>query len=172
MDSDIDKCFKSKIITVFGTKYIIKHKNNNILNNKFSIIIGLTFHIIYNFFTNAVLFRKILIIIGFISMIFIILCQKIESMIDECISMDILCPYVNLSCNDLSYNDTYNCILSTNYNDLIYHSIIYLISLIYNLVKIIILLYAFTLSCEIFMMSINNTIYRYKEQIPIIENII
>ena len=172
MDSDNNKGYKSKIITFFGTKYEINHKNINILNNSCCIYIGLVIHICIKFFTNAMLFRKLLIIIGLCAMIYLIIWQNIDSIILDCIADNILCPYINMSCVDLSYNDTYKCILKTYYIDIIYYSFIYLMSLIINLFKIIILLYIFTICCELFMMFINTTINKYIPTIRNIDNII
>jgi len=171
MDSDLNKGYKSKIINIFGTKYEIKHKNNNIINNKFSIYFGLTIHIFINFFSNARLLIKSLIITGSFIMIFLILWQYIDDIIIDCINDDSICPYINVNCNNLSYNETYQCILKTNFIDLIFFGINNLILLIFNLLKIIIVLYIFTIFCEICMIFINYIINKYKEHIPNIENI-
>jgi hypothetical protein len=161
MDSDSNKEYKSKIITIFGTKYEIKHKNINVINNKYSIYFGLIIHS----FT-----KKLLIILVSCLIIYIMIWQHINSIILECLNDNNLCKYDNINCTDLLYDEKYQCIKNTNLINLIYSSIIDLSYNILYLFFIILLLYILVIVCEKITLLINISISKYNEHIPNIEN--
>ena len=125
MDSDLSKGYKSRKISIFGKDYEISHRNNRVINNNFSIYFGVSIYMCKQFFIKAVLFRKILIISGFIMMGYLLYWSHIDNNIISCINDYESCIYNITNCVNLEYNNKYNCIIlpgyiNQNLNDYIY----------------------------------------------------
>ena len=172
MDTDSTKGYKSKIIKIFGKEYEITHKNNNVINNKYSIFFGWCIFICKKFFINSVLFRKCLILLGIFTLGYIIIWSHIDISIMDCINNNNMCVYNITDCINIDYNKQYKCIRELHNINLINSSIYNFINIIYNLCKIILLLYFFTIICDKLSLIINMSIKLYTEQIPNIDSII
>jgi len=172
MDSDLSKGYKSRKISIFGKDYEISHRNNRVINNNFSIYFGVSIYMCKQFFIKAVLFRKILIISGFIMMGYLLYWSHIDNNIISCINDYESCIYNITNCVNLEYNNKYNCI-KQNYNKELTNSSLYnFMNMIYLFIQSIILLYLIAVICDKLSIIINMTIKIYKENVPDIDSII
>ena len=188
MDQDDYKEHKKRIIHIFGSKYEISHKNNIIINNNYSIFIGIFIYKIKSLYSNFEFFRKSLIIIGSIIFIGLFIFANIDETIVNCIdyinninninsinNKDI-CYYNINNCYNTEYNILYKCIFELNKNELYLYGILHLFVVFLNICKIIFIIYLFVIFCEKFSLIINYliniSITKYNEYIPSIDNII
>ena len=150
IDTDIDidnyKGYKIRIITLFGTHYELKHKNNNILNNNIWIYMSLTTYLIKKYLYNFNICKKLLIFFCIFIINYIYVIQYANNYILRCID---------------------NKLYMIN-ADIIY---IYIYGF-YDFWKIIIGLYLFLFCWEKLTYFIDITVNKYNEYIPTIENII
>jgi hypothetical protein len=150
IDTDIDidnyKGYKIRIITLFGTQYELKHKNNRILNNNIWIYMSLATYLIKKYLYNFNICKKLLMFFCIFIINFIYVIQYANNYISRCID------------NKLYMINT----------DIIY---IYIYGF-YDFWIIIIGLYLFLFCWEKLTYFIDITVNKYNEYIPTIENII
>lgn len=176
MDQDDNKEYKKRVIEIFGSKYEITHKNNNIVNNNYSIYFGIIIYKIKSILYNTEFFRKILMIIGFILIIGLLIWAYIDTTIIKCMGTKIECNYILDSCNDNEFNIFYKCIFELNKYKLYVDGIFNIALIVFYAIVANVLLYLFAIICEkiniIFNYIINISINKYNEYVPCIENIL
>ena len=159
MDNDMDKGFKKKIINIWGTKYEIKHKNKDVINNNWSVYFG------FSIFCCKQLFRKFLISTGVCMMIFLTIWEYIDRTILLCMYDSVECPFIYIGCYNITYYDEYVCVRDNNFSILFRLAII---NLWYKFIWLLIIFLWFYLV----ILCFNYSISKYIEQIPTIENIL
>jgi hypothetical protein len=107
--TDTDDKIKKKIITIFGTKYEIKHRSNKVLDNKLFIMIGWLFLSIkrlvsFSCKSKIDLLFSVINILSILSYFFILYTYCALNVINDCVDLGFQCEYIKSSCVEEYFN--------------------------------------------------------------------